>query len=554
MAWLRMEQSRISIPVALHQCTLAHGGGRVRQPRHVHVFVPDVLDPCIPDPGVRRRAGSPCRRCVARGEAPSPASMAMRAVNGSQNGLIAAFVMPRSTMRCRKKVASLAAPPPGLSAPSEMMTGPPSKASASSRAWSMPGLRRRQLVAQRNQFVGELTRERLCLGSIAPRARCRRAGACPCRARRPRGSRAPRRSTARRPCPPAPWMSSTKPRAGWREVCMVMTCSRSRPSRRPAGCASPPGPRTGRRVPGRVRARRCAGIPCSRRARRPFRTMAARQVAMRIQLGAQHHAGADDLAHAHQQVAFAVVVAVGHHRAVQGQHHHVDRHRLPQVVQQFGAKPPRRPRGWWCRSAGPRRSCLPSAPSPARLPRSRAAHRGPAKKLKWSGCFPAGKYPRSLNDAHAGGHGREGVGFGGDAAAEDAHVGVVSGLGELMEAVGREHRGCEAEIRDVRRAAARCARARRTLRPSPPRSGSRSRPARRARRILAHRAKPPTRSPSATNERRPAQVRAAADGSVVAALDAVDRRARCRFPRAARPAARPGPRWPESRAAFRRRA
>ncbi len=62
-----------------------------------------------------------------------------------------------------------------------------------------------------------------------------------------------------------------------------------------------------------------------------------RQVAVRIQLGADHHAGANQRAHAGEQVALAVRIAVRHHGAVQAQHHHVDRQRALQVAEQLVA-------------------------------------------------------------------------------------------------------------------------------------------------------------------------------------------------------------------------
>ena len=108
------------------------------------------------------------------------------------------------------------------------------------------------------------------------------------------------------------------------------------------------------------------------------------------------------------------------------------------------------------------------------------------------------------------------------------------------------------ERRDPRRQRQRREPARRT--PSPiaaDGSGCRSRPAPRPRTAAAPsgRSRRPE-SPSATNERSPAQRRVSGrPGSVVIALDAVDGERRCRSPPAARPAARPDRRWPASRAA-----
>ncbi len=63
-----------------------------------------------------------------------------------------------------------------------------------------------------------------------------------------------------------------------------------------------------------------------------------RDVTVKIELGADRNVRADARANARQDVAFAVVVAVGDHRAVQEQHHRVERHRRFEIVEQFVAK------------------------------------------------------------------------------------------------------------------------------------------------------------------------------------------------------------------------
>jgi hypothetical protein len=45
---------------------------------------------------------------------------------------------------------------------------------------------------------------------------------------------------------------------------------------------------------------------------------------MRIEFRADHHAGPDHLAHPGKQIAFAVVVAIGNHCAVQAEQHDID--------------------------------------------------------------------------------------------------------------------------------------------------------------------------------------------------------------------------------------
>jgi hypothetical protein len=83
-----------------------------------------------------------------------------------------------------------------------------------------------------------------------------------------------------------------------------------------------------------------------------------RQVVVRIELGADHRLRADQRAHAGQQVALAVVVPVGDHRAVQAEHDHVDRQRRAQVAKQLVAQASRTPPASSCRSAALPRPCL----------------------------------------------------------------------------------------------------------------------------------------------------------------------------------------------------
>ena len=55
---------------------------------------------------------------------------------------------------------------------------------------------------------------------------------------------------------------------------------------------------------------------------------------VRIERAADHHVRPDDLAHALEKVALAIVIAVGDHRAVHPEQHHVDRQRGTQIRQQ----------------------------------------------------------------------------------------------------------------------------------------------------------------------------------------------------------------------------
>ena len=58
------------------------------------------------------------------------------------------------------------------------------------------------------------------------------------------------------------------------------------------------------------------------------------EMAVRVELGADHDGRADQGADAREQVALAVVVAVGDHRAMQRQQHDLDRECRPQLVEQ----------------------------------------------------------------------------------------------------------------------------------------------------------------------------------------------------------------------------
>ena len=63
-----------------------------------------------------------------------------------------------------------------------------------------------------------------------------------------------------------------------------------------------------------------------------------RQVAVRVELDADGHVGADQRAHLRDQLALAVVAAVGHHRAVQAEQHAVHRQRGAQLAEDLVAQ------------------------------------------------------------------------------------------------------------------------------------------------------------------------------------------------------------------------
>jgi hypothetical protein len=132
--------------------------------------------------------------------------------------------------------------------------------------------------------------------------------------------------------------------------------------------------------------------------------------------------GADDRAHLLQQVALAVVVAVGDHRAVQAEHDHVDGQRLLQVVEQLGAQ--RLVAGARGRAARLRAGdeALDEVPALVLAAQPRRPER--PGEIEHPVRMRARRVVAAIAEGgHAGGHRREGVGFGGDAAGEDAHGG-----------------------------------------------------------------------------------------------------------------------------------
>ncbi len=266
--------------------------------------------------------------------APSPASMAMRAASGSQNGPMATSPRPRSTIRFRKKVASLAAPPPGLSAPSEMTTGPPSTARASSSAASIDGL-------------GGARRSRMPISSSASRrARALRLGFVAVGVDQHLGAHlghvAPGEAVG----------------DGDREHAVLALHRLEAVDERAGRFAR--GVHRGDHLAVDHRRHRANPLLDDRRAQvdqleRALQHVGVRillvgdqqvgaldhrrrEVAVRIELGADDDAGPDDGAHLLQQVALAVVVAVGDHRPVQAEQDHVDRQRLAQVGEQLLAQ------------------------------------------------------------------------------------------------------------------------------------------------------------------------------------------------------------------------
>ncbi len=115
------------------------------------------------------------------------------------------------------------------------------------------------------------------------------------------------------------------------------------------------------------------------------------QVHVRVELGAHDHLGPHHGAHPGQHVAFAVVVALRHHRAVQAQQHHVHRQRAAQVGQQLVTQLLVGFARDGAAGLGARDHALDQASSRAAGATSRKAHSGPEKNVNSFGCCPAGK-------------------------------------------------------------------------------------------------------------------------------------------------------------------
>ncbi|MDT4842456.1 hypothetical protein FQZ97_763590 [compost metagenome] len=145
-----------------------------------------------------------------------------------------------------------------------------------------------------------------------------------------------------------------------------------------------------------------------------------REVVVRVELGADHHIRAHDLAHARQHVAFAVVVAVGHHRAVQAEQHHVHRQRGAQVVQHFVAQ------GFVGVARGDaaglraRHHAFEQRPALFLAADARGPQRARVDRQR-IGMLAGGKVAAVLEGRDAGRHRAEGVGFGREGGTEDTH-------------------------------------------------------------------------------------------------------------------------------------
>ena len=148
------------------------------------------------------------------------------------------------------------------------------------------------------------------------------------------------------------------------------------------------------------------------------------EVVVRVQLGADHHAGAHQLPHAGEQVALAIGVAIGHHRAVQAQQHQLHRQRGLQVGQDLVTQGLVSQAGGGAAGLGGGHQAFDQGPAMltgalAGGMQRAAEHAHP----RWVGAArPVSAV--DLERRQPGRHGRKGVGLGGQAGGEHAHGGL----------------------------------------------------------------------------------------------------------------------------------
>ena len=144
------------------------------------------------------------------------------------------------------------------------------------------------------------------------------------------------------------------------------------------------------------------------------------EMGMRIEFGTDHDIRPDDLAHSRQQIAFAVIAAIGHHRTVQAEQDNIDRHGGTQVIEEFGAQGfVRGPGG----DAGRHRAGH-HAFDQGQAKRLGTQTGGPqraGKELRLVRMLAGGKITAVAKGGQAGGQGCESIGLGGKRRAEDSH-------------------------------------------------------------------------------------------------------------------------------------
>lgn len=145
-----------------------------------------------------------------------------------------------------------------------------------------------------------------------------------------------------------------------------------------------------------------------------------RQVAVRIELGADHHRRTHPGAHRAQQIALAVLAAFGDHRAVQAQEHDVDRERRLELGEHPTAQLPPGGGGREAGRGGEGLQAFDQREAFGARPLTRG-DQGPGEEAGLLG-VRSGLEPEIFAEARdAGRDRREAVGLGPDRRCEDAH-------------------------------------------------------------------------------------------------------------------------------------
>jgi len=146
-----------------------------------------------------------------------------------------------------------------------------------------------------------------------------------------------------------------------------------------------------------------------------------RQVAVRIELGSDEHIGADHGADPREEIAFRVVIALRDHRAVQAEHHGVDRQRGLKLAEDAVAQ---RLVGLAldeARRLRPAAGALDDGEAFRAATPAQDRHDGGAERRRIR-MFARPGEERRLEGVHVGRDRRECVGFRGQRGREDAHV------------------------------------------------------------------------------------------------------------------------------------
>ena len=119
-----------------------------------------------------------------------------------------------------------------------------------------------------------------------------------------------------------------------------------------------------------------------------------RQVAVRIELGGDHHVRPDDRPDPREEIAFAIVVALRDHGAVQAEHDAVDRQGRARAGRGSRRAAPHRPGAAAARRARPRWRCPRRASKPSARARRRSTTIGAEHSVGVAGCCAGRRHRR----------------------------------------------------------------------------------------------------------------------------------------------------------------